>query len=93
MSLEYTTHSADLKLGLVLVDERVLHSGWLAKYTAAFVRMSRFISAFQSFIKPCNLLFECNDISADGRLLLQLYCMSPLIEAFGRDAKTVCNVC
>ena len=55
--LEYMAHAADPELRLVLVDERVLHSGRLAKYTAAFFSMSR--SSVARFSALLSLATSC----------------------------------
>src|SRR5690348_6749089 len=45
---QHSAHYLDPKLATVIVDEAVLHSGSLAKYRAAFFRMSRSSSVRRS---------------------------------------------
>ena len=80
--IQHLTHRNDLKMLVVCLDEFVLHSGWFAKYTAAFFRISRFsvvrfsalfslaISSFKLAISSLSGCCNCFSASAFQRYKL-----------------------
>src|SRR5665647_1173940 len=69
MYLQHTAHATQSEFCSVLVNERVLHSDWLAKYTAAFFNISR--SSAVRFNAALSLATSCfnaaTSILAAGR--------------------------
>jgi hypothetical protein len=72
----------------MLIDESVLHSGSLAKYRAAFFRISRSSSVRRSRARSLRIsLFASINIDACSAVLSGLTALTPFVQAVGGDAQ------